>query len=145
MGVPNLSDGVPLTYEWLNQVADAINKIEIQNSDDSNVKFVGKINGQDIQVLTGSHSVDVPSSQAKGTAYKISDIKFEKPFAEKPWVVATVYSTTDNTALAAGISLANATEINFDATVQMFSDAGNLKTKKFQIRYIAVGKKQATN
>lgn len=145
MGVPNLSDGVPLTYEWLNQIADAINKLEVQNSDDSNVKFVGKITGQDIQVLTGEERIEVTGTQKAGASYKINNIEFSVPFLEAPTVIAMVQSSTktkDDIGFAAGVVVGNITNINFDAVVQLFNDSSNLTNKKFYIKYIAIGKKQ---
>jgi hypothetical protein len=138
MGVPNLSDGNPLSYEWLNQVADAINKLEVQNSDDSNVKFVGLISGQDVQVLTGSKKVNIT---ADGVQFQVPNIKFDTPF-----VVAIVQTTTSNDdAFPAAVGISNITATEFDAVVQTFTTGKKVlgkKGKSFNIRYIAVGKKQ---
>lgn len=145
MGVPNLSDGNPLSYEWLNQVADAINKLEVQNSDDSNVKFVGLIKGQDVQVLTGSKKVNI---NADGVQFPVPNIKFDTPFESAPFVIATVYTTAKNDAsYPAAVGISNITATEFDAVVQTFK-AGKLvlgqKGKSFFIRYVAIGKKQVT-
>lgn len=142
MGVSNLSDGTPLTYEWLNQLADAINKLEVQNSDDSNVKFVGLVEGDDVQVETGEVSFKF------GDEIQIQkpNITFKYAFAEPPAVFASVYKKNINFDLAypAAIGISNITATNFDAVVQTFK-VGKTILKKGDtgyIRYVAIGKKQ---
>lgn len=145
MGVPNLSDGNPLSYEWLNQVADAINKLEVQNSDDSNVKFVGLIKGQDVQVLTGSKKVNIT---ADGVQFPVPNIKFDTPFESAPFVLASIYTTQgEDLSFPAAVGISDITSTEFDAIVQVFASGKKVLGKKgkfFFIRYVAIGKKQVT-
>ena len=147
MSVPNLSDGTPLTFEWLNLVADTINRLDVaKNNDDSNVKFVGDISGSDVQVLTGSVPIDVTVDKAKAGTITKNNIKFKTAFADKNvTVVAMVTSSAaaqNDNPVAAAVSVGQITANNFDAVVQVFADSSAVGKKKLTLKYIAIGKKQ---
>jgi hypothetical protein len=147
MGVPNLSDGTPLTYEWLNQVADAINKLDVNSSDYSNVKFSGDIKGDNILVLTGTENVTVSAKDASGSVIRINNIKFKTAFADN--TVTVIAMVTSNQAkqndkpIAAGVAVGQVTSNNFDAVIQLFADEAKFGKQKLQLKYVAIGKKQA--
>lgn len=146
MGVPNLSDGYPLTYEWLNQVADAINKLDASNQDDSNVKFAGYVSGDDILVVTGSVDISV-GANATRSVIRQNNIAFPVSFADnKVTVIAMVTSIAakqDAEPVAAGVAIGEVTSTNFDAIIQLFADGARFGKKKLQLRYVAIGKKQS--
>jgi hypothetical protein len=147
MGVPNLSDGTPLTYEWLNQVADAINKLDVNSSDYSNVKFTGDIKGDNILVLTGTEDVTVSQKDASGSTIRINNIKFKTAFSDNN--VTVVAMVTSNQAkqndkpVAAGVMIEKVTSNGFNAVIQFFADEARFGKKKLQLKYVAIGKKQA--
>jgi hypothetical protein len=149
MGVPNLSDGTPLTYEWLNQVADAINKLDVNSSDYSNVKFDGNVNGSkdDILILTGTEEITISAANAGENVIRINNIKFKVAFASNN--VTVVAMVTSNQALqndnpvAAGVAVGQITSNNFDAVIQLFADKAKFGKKKLQLKYVAIGPKQS--
>jgi hypothetical protein len=147
MGVPNLSDGTPLTYEWLNQVADAINKLDVNSSDYSNVKFAGDIKGDNILVLTGTEDITVSQKDASGSIIRVNGIKFKTAFLDNTvTVVAMVTSSQarqNDKPTAAGVMIGQVTANSFDAVIQFFADEARFGKKKLQLKYVAIGKKQA--
>ena len=96
MPVPILSDGTPLTFEWLNSVANAINALEVDNKNNSNVLVSGYIKDTDVQVVTGKIDVSV-SGTKKGVQINRTGIKFPVAFKDNDVVVvATVSHTPTN-------------------------------------------------
>lgn len=148
MGVPNLSDGTPLTYEWLNSLADAINKLDIASSNDSSslIKFDGDISGNNILVLTGTEDITVSDKEAKGSVIRKNNIVFKSAFADNNvTVIAMVTSNKEaqnDKPIAAGIAVGSITANNFDAVIQLFADEAKFGKKKLQLKYVAIGKKQ---
>lgn len=146
MGVSRLSDGTPLTFEWLNSLADAINKLEALNKDDGS--FDGLAGKEDIQVLTGSVSVNITGRDTKGSKVIVKNIKFKNPFSDsKVVVVAMVTSTAakqNNKPIPAGVAVGEITQNNFDAAIQLFDDEGKFGKTSFELRYVAIGKRQVS-
>lgn len=147
MGIPNLSDGTPLTFEWLNMVADAINKLDLANNDDSNVKFDGSVKGDDILVVTGSEDINVAGDTIKGSIIRKNNIKFPVAFLNNN--VTVIAMVTSNQAaqndkpVAAGVAVGDISANGFDAVIQLFADEAKFGKKKFQLKYVAIGKKQS--
>jgi hypothetical protein len=146
-GIPTLSDGTPLTFEWLNLVAQTVNRLDASNNDDSNVKFDGDIKGDDILVVTGTVPVVVSAKEATGPVIKKPNIKFPVTFANaNVTVIAMVTSTAakqNDKPIAAGVAVGQITANNFDAVIQLFADEADFGKKKFQLKYVAIGKKKS--
>jgi hypothetical protein len=147
--VSPLSDGTPLTYEWLNSLANAINKVALENEDDSNVKFVGVgNNGQDVQVILGSVTIESGSKKNTGSKILQNNIKFPVAFDnDDVSVFATITSVgakQQDNAVPAAVSVGQITFSNFDAVIQLFDGSGKFGKSTLELKYIAVGKKQAT-
>lgn len=140
MPVNPLSDGTPLTFEWLNSVAEAINRLEIQNADDSNVKFVGDVNGQDVQIETGTATVNA----TKGVKAIESQVAFKTPFRDNSVTVVAMVTTKDKKPIAAGIAVGQITSKKFNLVIDLFDDSAAFgKNQKVFVKYVAIGKKQA--
>lgn len=146
MGVSRLSDGTPLTFEWLNSLVDAINNLEALNKDDGS--FDGLAGKENIQVLTGSKTVNITGKDATGSKVIIKDIKFKTPFSDKNVVVIAMVTSTaakqNNKPIPAGVAVGEITENNFDAAIQLFDDEGKFGKTSFELRYVAIGKRQVS-
>lgn len=144
MPVPILSDGTPLTFEWLNSVASAINSLEIDNKNNSNVLVSGYIKDTDVQVVTGKVEVTV-SGTKKGVQINKTGIKFPVAFKDADVVVVATVSHNPSAANTkpnpAAISIGGITKNKFDAHIQVFDADNNIKNEKFEIKYIAIGKR----
>ena len=146
MGVSRLSDGTPLTFEWLNSLADAINKLEALNSDDGS--FDGLAGKKDIQVLTGSVPVVITGKDATGSKIIKKNIQFKNAFSDKKVVVIAMVTSTaakqQNKPIPAGVAVGEITETSFDAAIQLFDDEGKFGKVSFDLRYVAIGKRQVS-
>lgn len=144
MPVPILSDGTPLTFEWLNTVANAINTLEIDNKDNSNVLVSGFVKDLNVLVVTGTQNINVPGNK-KGVQIRVPNIKFPVAFKDAEVVVVATVSHTpknaDTKPNPAAISIGGITRSKFDAHIQVFDSDNNIKNEKFEVRYIAIGKR----
>lgn len=151
--VQKLSSSQPLTYEWLNSLADAINKVTLSNEDDSNVKFVGdtsstsSISGEDILVQTGSITLDYNAKQAGSTKVQ-KNITFPASFLNKEVVVLAMITSVakeqNDNPIPAAVAVGEITENSFDAVVKFFNDSGKFAKGALQLRYVAIGKRAAS-
>lgn len=144
MPVPILSDGTPLTFEWLNAVANAINTLELNDENNSNisVKQQGS-NDEDISFVTGKKEITVGAPGRKRGIVSRNNIKFPTAFRDDDvTVVAMVTSTKNNEKpIAAGVAVGGVTATNFDIVVQLFDDDEKFTKDSFEVRYIAIGKR----
>lgn len=144
MPVPILSDGTPLTFEWLNTVANAINSLEADNKNNSNILVSGYIKDVDVLVVTGTKSISVPATKA-GSIHKINNIKFPVAFKDNEVVVVAMVTSIpkngNNSPKPAGVAVGGITKSNFDAVIQLFDDEAAIKNKSFELKYIAIGKR----
>lgn len=149
MPVPILSDGTPLTFEWLNAVANAINTLELNAEENSDIVVDLKGNTEDsaIKILTGVQKLVVNSAKARGRGSIFREnISYGGSFADAGSVVVVAMVTSTNATakpVAAGVAVGKVTEKNFEATIQMFDDTEDLPKDNFELRFIAVGKKPA--
>jgi hypothetical protein len=143
--VAPLSDGTPLTYEWLNSLANAINKVVLENEDDSNVKFAGDIAGEDVLIVTGTEKIESGSKNFGGSKVT-KNITFTPTFAEGPvTVIAMVTSDKrDDNPVPAAVSVGTVTSTTFDAVIQLFDGSGKFAKNTLTLKYVAIGKKQTT-
>lgn len=143
MPVPILSDGVPLTYEWLNAVANAINTIEINYEANSNITITGTSSEEkDYKILVGKQAIKLSNANKTRNIYYRENIKFSEPFPDDNVTVVAMVTTTNantNKPQPAGVAVGGITATNFDITVQMFDDSEKFKKEDFEVRYIAIG------
>lgn len=148
MPIQILSDGTPLTFEWLNNVAQTLNTLVEQNKDDSNVKFVGDVNGENVMVATGTKDVVVSTTASKGSKVSVPNILFPSAFKDSKVTVIAMVTTNAiggyTTPSPAGVTVSDITSNGFNAVVQLFDEDKKFGTVKFQIKYVAIGKKPAT-
>lgn len=147
-GINLLTDGTPLTFEWLNSLADAINQLSAQNADDSNVQFIGDVEGQDVLVVTGTQTVNIQKESAKGSQITVNNIQFKNAFKDSNVVVVAMVTSKASTGATppkpAGITVTEITSTNFNAVVQLFDEQQKFGKIKFDIKYVAIGKKPTT-
>lgn len=143
MPVPILSDGTPLTFEWLNTVANAINALEVDNKNNSNILVSGYTKDVDVQVVTGKFDINI-SATKKGVQVRRENVKFPVAFKDSEVIVVAMVthsvsgSTKPN---PAAISVDGITQSKFNATIQVFDADNNIKNEKFEVKYIAIGKR----
>lgn len=148
--VAPLSDGTPITYEWLNSLANAINKVVLENEDDSNVKFVGvgDAGGENVQVVLGSVTIESGSKKTAGSKILQNNIEFPVSFADSNvTVLATITSNgakQHDNAVPAAVSVGEITSATFDAAIQLFDGSGKFGKGTLELKYVAIGKKQTT-
>lgn len=143
MPVPILSDGTPLTFEWLNSVANAINALEVDNKNNSNILVSGYVKDTDIQVVTGQIDISI-SGGKKGVQVRRENIKFPVTFGSKEVVVVAMVTHNPSTSTKpnpAAISVDGISETKFNATIQVFDADNDIKNEKFEVKYIAIGKR----
>jgi hypothetical protein len=145
--VQKLSSSQPLTYEWLNSLADAINKVTLTNEDDSNVKFDGLVLGEDVLVVTGEEQIEYNAKSAGSTKIQ-KNISFNTSFLDNNIVVvatitAVEYQQTD-TPIPAAVAVGEINKTSFDAAIKFFNDSGKFTKGKLVLRYVAIGKRAAS-
>jgi len=139
MPVQILSDGTPLTYEWFNRVANAINSLEIAQKDNSNITVGGTEGETDWLVLPGKTKINIKVGNKRDKIRK-ENIKFDKAFRDDDvYVVAMVTSGNGAEMIAAGCSIGTVTARSFDVIIQLFDDEEKFEKTNFELRYIAVG------
>lgn len=144
MPVPILSDGTPLTFEWLNSVANAINALEVDNKNNSNILVSNRdIKDSNVQIVTGTESISVPGNK-KGVQIRKENIKFPVSFGGTDSSVIVVAMVTHSVSGSvkpnpAAISVDGITKNKFNATIQVFDADNNIKNEKFEVKYIAIG------
>lgn len=143
MPVQTLSDGTPLTYEWFNSIANAINSLEIAQKDNSNIT-VGGIEGEtDWLVLPGKKQISVRVADKRNQIFR-QNIKFDRPFRDDDvYVVAMVTNGIGAQPIAAGVAVSDVNSKGFDCVIQLFDDDEKFEKTKFELRFIAVGHRPA--
>lgn len=149
MSVPNLSDGTPLTYEWLNQLADTVNVLYAKEEAEPDILFVGDVTGKEIQVVTGSVKINAAGKNISGSKISSNNIKFKKAFADKKTIVIAMVTSTaakqNNAPIPAGVAVGEITETGFDAIIQLFNEEKTLGKVSFELKYVAIGKRVSTS
>jgi hypothetical protein len=149
-----LSDGIPVTTEWLNGLVEEINAIKnsIPSSSTGSaaaskiIEFIGPgLQGSSsIQVLTG---VINGLSTAKADVFE-ADVNFSVPFADKNvFIVCTPtfpsVGTRKGKPSKAAASVCAITDSSFKLTVMLVDDDDQFTgSKQVSINYIAIGKKK---
>jgi hypothetical protein len=149
-----LSDGIPVTTEWLNGLVEEINALKNNQSSNNTgsaaaskiIEFIGPgLQGSSsIQVLTG---VINGLSTAKADVFE-ADVNFSVPFADKNvFIVCTPtfpsVGKRKGKPSKAAASVCAITESSFKLTVMLVDDDDQFTgSKQVSINYIAIGKKK---
>jgi len=145
-----LTDGNPLTYDWLNLLVGEINTLSSSAAlGKNNVKikmvpnhFTTKVSTNTVQILTGKATVTLGKGKSRG---KSAPQKFSAPFAASDvLVVASVnYNGTDP-----GVDVAswvtNISESGCSFWVKRFDSVNKKQTTPVTINYIAIGKAKSS-
>ena len=146
-----LSDGMPITTEWLNQLVAEINELKNSNSSSSSssqaaqrvVEFYGPglAGNSAIQVQTGSFSTQAAAAQALVEA----SVNFPIPFADNNVFLVATPTFSDSTGRPArsSVSVSNIRAGSFKMTVMLVNDRDAFTADKtVTVNYIAIGKKK---
>jgi hypothetical protein len=149
MSVNRLTDGMPLTTEWLNSLADAINNlsssVETLGEPQKEIAFNGTpIGNSAVQVLVGTWT-GVASAGAKTVE---GTIKFSTSFKDNN--VSIVGNTTFASAgerkprpFKSALSFADISSTGCEFTISLVEDDMDFNAGKVTtINYIAIGKKR---
>lgn len=144
-----LSDGMPVTTEWLNQLVAEINELKNTTASSASssvaarsVEFYGPgLSGNAaLQVQTGSFSVNAAASQVLVEG----NVSFAIPFADNNvFVVATpTFADSSGRPARASVSVSDIRSSSFRMTVSLVNDTDAFTADKtVTVNYIAIGKK----
>jgi hypothetical protein len=147
--VPPISDGQPITYEFLNQVVSAVNKLGKTESGESNqdIEFRGvsyALNKKDsVLVVMGKFSMEFGSLANVSSSTARKTIKFNGNFKQPPLVfLSAVDESADKQADTSYVSLI-ATDISKSAFTcrarRTLSGKSAQKKDELVINFLAVG------
>jgi hypothetical protein len=147
-----LSDGMPITTEWLNQLVTEINELRNTSSSSSSatgvaqrvVEFYGPglLGNTAVQVQTGVFSTTAPAAQKTIEA----NVNFPIPFADNNVfiVVTPTFPDSNGRAYKATASVAGVNASSFKMTVMLVTDTDTFGADKaVSVNYIAIGKKKS--
>jgi hypothetical protein len=142
MAISELSDGNPLTYNWLNTLVDEINqtskdvksvtgssKINMIADHMSSPKYVQMLTGKTIINLAGKESVDKTL------------VTFSTPFASSDVLVIPAINFRNNAEeIYATAWVTNINESGCTIRVKRFAPIDKKKSTPITINYLAIGK-----
>jgi hypothetical protein len=146
-----LTDGLPITTEWLNSLVDAIN--DIQGNDRSSggsgaISHMGITNNQADNLIIES---GVHTGQALGSSNVYSaTVEFRSAFADSDIVVVTTPAFVSTSTSSSGYlfpfnaytSVGSITKTNFKLSAFMGNDDGTFSAgKTIIVNYIAIGRR----
>ena len=141
-----LSDGNPLTYDWLNLLVGEINTLSASSAlGRSNVKlqalpnhFTTNVSANTINLVTGAALVSLGKGKTRG---KTAPVKFKTPFlSDDVLVVANVNYKGTDPGVDAVCWVTNIDETGCQFWVRRFDAPDKNQTTKVTINYIAIGK-----
>lgn len=141
-----LSDGNPLTYDWLNLIVGEINTLSASSAlGKNNVKlqvlpdhFSTNVSTNTINLVTGSALVSLGKGKTRG---KTAPVKFKTPFlSDDVLVVANVNYKGTDPGVDAVCWVTNIDETGCQFWVRRFDAPDKKQTTKVTINYIAIGK-----
>ena len=142
MVLSNLSDGNPLTYDWLNGLVASINKA---SEDVKSVTGSSKINmiadhmasTTYVQMLTGNDQVNLAGKESVGHTL----VTFSTPFAStEVLVIPTINFKNNAQDIYATAWVTNINESGCIIRVKRFAPIDNKKSTPIMINYLAIGK-----
>ena len=147
-----LSDGMPITTEWLNQLVTEINDLKNNSSSSSSstgaaqkvIEFYGPgLSGNTaVQVQTGTFSTTAPAAQKTVEG----NVNFPVPFADNNVFIVTTPSFPDPNGrpAKASASVAGVNASSFKITVMLVTDTDSFGADRaVSVNYIAIGKKKS--
>jgi hypothetical protein len=141
-----LSDGNPLTYDWLNLLVGEINTLSSSSAlGRSNVKlqvlpnhFSTNVSANTVNLVTGAALVSLGKGKTRG---KTAPVKFKTPFlSDDVLVVANVNYKGTDPGVDAVWWVTNIDETGCQFWVRRFDAPDKKQTTKVTINYIAIGK-----
>jgi hypothetical protein len=145
-----LTDGNPLTYDWLNLLVGEINTLSSSAAlGKNNVKikmipnhFTTKVSTNTVQILTGKATVTLGKGKSRG---KTPPVKFGAPFAASDvLVVASVNYNGTDPGVDAVCWVTNIDESGCMFWVKRFDSVNKKQTTPVTINYIAIGKAKSS-
>jgi len=141
-----LSDGNPLTYDWLNLLVGEINTLSSSSAlGKNNVKlqvlpnhFSTNVSTNTINLVTGATTVSLGKGKTRA---KSNPVKFKTPFlSDDVLVVANVNYKGTDPGVDAVCWVTNIDETGCQFWVRRFDSPDKNQTTKVTINYIAIGK-----
>jgi hypothetical protein len=142
MSLSNLSDGNPLTYDWLNSLVASINKA---SEDVKSVTGSSKINmiadhmasTAYVQILTGETVVNLAGKESIDKTL----VTFSTPFASSDVLVIPAINFRNNAEeVYATAWVTNINESGCTIRVKRFAPIDKKKSTPITINYLAIGK-----
>ena len=145
-----LDNGNPLTFNWLNQLANTVishDKSLSKMSGNQKISIVPKhittgIGSGTVQVLTGQVDVTFPPNSANGT----SNVKFDTSFSNSQVIVLAQinYPNTGPSGFAAFCNVTNVKGTGCTINVHRLPPLTKSQSTKATIAYIAIGPGKAS-
>lgn len=143
-----LTDGLPITTEWLNSLVDSINDLTPTSADSSTIRPVIYTGA----ALSGSGSLQIEAGQHSGTAttgastYEAT-VSFNTPFKDNNVIVVATSTfisngTRKNRPFKAAASIGLITNSKFECSLVLTDDDMDFNAgKSVTFNYIAIGKR----
>lgn len=125
-----LSDGQPLTYEWLNSLVKEIEALK------SEVTFFGLPTGSKVSIVSKTDTNTI-GAKSKADSINKKSVSFGHTFKTAPNVVAVVYDDISSTVVINSI-----TTTGFTYTLKTVDDKtalGQKTSNTIKVNYIAIG------
>ena len=143
-----LTDGLPITTEWLNSLVDAINDLTPTSSDSSAIRpvvYTGAALGTSgsLQIEAGEHT----GTATTGASTYEATVSFNTPFKDNNAIVVVTSTfvsqgTRKNRPFKAACSVGLVTNSKFECSVILTDDDMDFsKGKSVTFNYIAIGKR----
>jgi hypothetical protein len=149
--VAKLSEKQPLTFEWLNSLVDAINRVDVkagkaQGSIDAVRKIIfsgDAINSAGtIRVIADQHQI-ASAGKSAGKNSVSANVTFPNKFKDNSVIVVATadFLTANNVPYRASVAVGAVTASGFKCRVTIVDDDAefNKKSQAIVINYIAVG------
>ena len=148
--VARLTDGLPVTTEWLNSLVSAITQLESNASSSTtgtaarSITYGGSYIANDgaVQVLAG----EITGTAVGGMHTFETTVTFTHPFKDNNVIITATPAFASQGArkprpFMASASVANITSSKFDLTITLTEDDMNFNAgKQVKVHYIAVGR-----
>ena len=154
MAVSRITDGLPITYEWLNSIVEEINALSAKSvgSSGSSVSTVDNIDVMGSFFNATTRTIQIIADQWSGTATAgratfEDTISFSPAFADNNVIVVATPAFVSNGTrkgrpFKSSASVGGIDKNKFELTVSLVEDDMDFnKGKQVVINYIAIGKK----
>lgn len=138
-----LTDGLPISTEWLNSLVDAINDLTPNSSDSSTIRpviYTGSVLGPtaSLQIEAGKHT----GVSTQGAAAYEASVSFNTPFKDNDVVVVVTPTFTNGSGrpYKASCSVSGIDNKKFECSVAL-SESNPSTSVNVTFNYIAIGKR----